>query len=90
MTGDGSRDAVDANSAPGQLHGIVGRLAVRPTFAAPLAITGERQGVFVTCTAEPERFTEADLAFLTAAVRWVGAIARPGERAGRIAAGGRE
>lgn len=79
LTGHAERD-------PGELRGIIEGLGVRSTAAVPFAISGERCGVLLGASAEPERFSERDLRFLEAVARWLGLVAQRAELVERLAA----
>lgn len=68
---------VDAD--PGELLGIRQGLGVRSSIAVPLTVGGERRGVLLVTSATAERFTDRDVAFLGAVVRWVGAVVERAE-----------
>jgi DNA-binding CsgD family transcriptional regulator len=57
---------------PGELRGVVDGLGVRSAMGTALEVAGERRGVLLACSAEPEFFSERDLAFLGAVSRWIG------------------
>ena len=60
---------------PEELLGIKQGLGVRSTLAAVIEIDGERRGVLALTSAQPERFSFADLRFCEAVARWVGLVA---------------
>src|SRR4051794_11615441 len=61
-----------ADEDPEALRGITVGLGVRSVLAVPLVINGERNGIFVACSARADAFDEGDLAFFSAAAHWVG------------------
>ncbi|MDQ5851706.1 MAG: GAF domain-containing protein, partial [Chloroflexota bacterium] len=63
-----------ADQDPDELIGVKQALGIRSTIAVPLDVNGQRRGVLLANSAEPERFTEADLHFLQAVARWIGMI----------------
>ncbi len=75
-----------ADQDPEQLPGIIEGLGVRSAIIVPLAVDGQRRGVFVASAAAPERFSEKDPRFLQAVARWIGALAHRAELVERIAA----
>ncbi len=58
---------------------------MRSTLAVPLDVDGVRRGALQANSAEPERFSEEDLAFLGAVARWIGLILHRAELVERIA-----
>src|SRR5918998_3214740 len=78
QTGRPHRDGrVDAD--PHELLGVREALGVRSTLAVPLDVAGERRGVLQASSAQPECFSEGDLAFLAAVAGWVGTVAHRAE-----------
>jgi signal transduction histidine kinase len=63
-----------ADEDPGELVGITRGLGVRSSLAVPLEVNGQRRGVLLASSAQPERFSGADLRFLRAVSRWVGSL----------------
>ena len=73
-----------ADQDPAVLPGIKNGLGVRSMIVAPLQVGGTRRGVLSAVSAREEHFSEADLRFLSAAARWVGALAHRAELAARL------
>ncbi len=69
---------------PDELPGVKERLGVHSALKVPLDVEGTRRGVVEVDTAQPDRFTEADLAFLQAVTQWVGLILHRGELVERV------
>ena len=74
---------VDAD--PEELRGIKHALGVRSALMAPLQVDGVRRGVLQVDSAEPERFSPDDLAFLQAVAQWVGLVLHRAELVERVA-----
>ncbi|HSH81535.1 MAG TPA: ATP-binding protein, partial [Herpetosiphonaceae bacterium] len=70
---------------PDELPGVKERLGVRSVLKVPLDVEGTRRGVVEVDTAQGDRFTEADLAFLQAVAQWVGLILHRAELVERVA-----
>ena len=68
-----------AEADPAVLRGFVEGLGVRSMLGVPLDIAGARRGVLHVASGEPERFGQADLAFLEAVAGWVGMVAHRAE-----------
>jgi two-component system, OmpR family, sensor kinase len=68
---------------PEELPGMVKELGVRSTIITPLFIAGELRGVVSACSAQPDRFTEADLELLTTIAHWIGLVAHRSELVAR-------
>ena len=64
-----------ADREPGEVIGILEHLGVRSSVHVPLHVAGERRGVLVASSTAPEFFTERDLQFVEAVVRWIGLVA---------------
>jgi two-component system, OmpR family, sensor kinase len=60
---------------PEELPGLIKELEVRSTLITPLYVDGELQGVVSACSAQPERFSQADLELLTTIAHWIGLVA---------------
>lgn len=60
-------------------RGVVHTLGVRSLYAVPLHVNGEIRGIVVVESAHPNRFSEAERAFLDAAVRWIGTVTHRAE-----------
>ncbi|CAA9262593.1 MAG: hypothetical protein AVDCRST_MAG26-2398 [uncultured Chloroflexia bacterium] len=69
---------------PDELPGVKERLGIRSAIVVPLDVEGTRRGIVQADTAEPDRFTEADLAFLQAVTHWVGLILHRAELVERV------
>jgi len=78
LTGHADEDAAE-------LVGVVQDLAVRSTLLAPLDTNGERRGVVLVASTQPEAFTLDDLRFLQAVARWVGLVVQRAEATERAA-----
>jgi signal transduction histidine kinase len=59
---------------PEELRGVKYALGVRSALMAPLDVDGVRRGVLQVDSAEPERFSPDDLAFLQAVAQWIGLV----------------
>ena len=64
---------------PAELPGIKDKLGIRSHVAAPLEVEGRVRGVLSVTSLRPEAFDDEDLAFVRAAARWVGMVARQAE-----------
>jgi signal transduction histidine kinase len=71
---------------PDELPGLVRGLGIHSQMAVPLGVAGERRGVLCVSSKASDAFSEADLTFLSAAARWVGAVAHRAELVEEIAA----
>jgi PAS domain S-box-containing protein len=67
LTGRAEREQI----APDVDH----KLGVRSMMCQPLHAGGERRGVLLVSSTQPQRYTEGDLDFLGAVARWVGLAA---------------
>ena len=76
-----------ADQDPDQLKGIVDGLGVRSEMDVPLNVNSEQRGVIQVSSAQPDRFTERDLAFLGAASSWMGMLTHRSELFEQVAAG---
>ena len=74
-----------ADQDPEELVGAVQGLGVRSSIAGPLLVAGDRQGVFLASSAEPDYFSDEDLRFLGAVAHWVGIVAHRAELVEQIA-----
>lgn len=74
-----------ADQDPRVLPGVRGALGVRPIVCVPLDVAGQRRGVFEVVSAQPDRFSDADLRFCEAVTRWVGMVAHRAELSERVA-----
>lgn len=72
-----------ADQDPTQAPGNVKALGVRSEMDCPLEVDGERRGVLLVSSAEPDRFGEGDLRFLQEVAGWIGALAGRIERGER-------
>ena len=70
---------------PDELLGIKRGLGVRSTLAAAIEVGTERNGVLGIVSTQPERFSEEDARFCTAAAGWVGLVAQRAELAEQLA-----
>jgi len=68
-----------ADEDPEQLRGVTEGLGVRSMVVVPLDVAGERRGVFMAASAQPERFGGDGLGFVAATARWVGMVAHRAE-----------
>lgn len=62
-----------------EVPGLVHALGIRSLLAVPLEVDGERRGVLSVQSQTPGFFTAADLRFLQAVGRWVGALTHRAE-----------
>ena len=69
-----SRLSRHLDQEPTELRGVVEDLGVRSQIGVPLDVRGERRGVVMVCSAEPEYFSEDDLRFTEAVASWVGLV----------------
>jgi len=67
----------DPHEIPGLFHG----LDIRSEIIAPLDVGDERRGVVLASSAQPDYFSDDDLAFLGTVSRWVGLVAQREARA---------
>ena len=72
---------------PEELSGVKAALGVRSTLAAPLTVGAEARGVLLVSSAQPERFSAADLAGVVVIAHWLGLVA---ERAQLVEQAGAE
>jgi signal transduction histidine kinase len=59
---------------PEELRGLSEALGINSRLVAPLYVDSVRRGTLEVCAAAPDKFDQADLRFLMAASRWVGAL----------------
>lgn len=78
LTGQADQDAAE-------LVAMIRDLAVRSTLLAPLRTEGERRGVVLVASTQPEAFTSNDLHFLEAVAQWVGLVVQRAEALERTA-----
>ncbi len=71
--------------ARGELKLITEDLGVKSSIGAPLLVDGERRGVVLAASGQPERFTESDLRFLEVVSRWVGMVTSRAELVKQLA-----
>ncbi len=64
---------------PEQLRGVVDGLGVRSELDVPLDVNSERRGVLLASSAQPEAFTEQNLAFVGAVSHWIGMLTHRAE-----------
>ena len=76
-----------ADQDPDQLKGMIDGLDVRSEMDVPLNVNGEQRGIIQVASAQPDRFTERDLAFLGAVSGWMGMLAHRSELYEQVAAG---
>jgi two-component system OmpR family sensor kinase len=68
-----------------ELRGIREALAIRSEIGVPLEIAGQRRGMIMLASHQPEFFSDADARFMEAVARWVGVITHRSELAAEIA-----
>ncbi len=73
------------NSDAEELSGVKQGMGIRSTFAVPLLIGEERQGVLQVDTTQPDFFTEQDQRFLEGVAHWVGMVAHRAELLQQVA-----
>ncbi len=66
---------------------MVDGLGVRSEMDVPLDVNGDRRGVIQASSAQPDRFTERDLAFLGATSSWMGMLTHRSELFEQVAVG---
>jgi len=69
----------------GELRGIKEALGVRSTIAVALEIGGQRRGLMLLASQQPEFFSEEDARFMETVAPWVGLVAHRAELATEIA-----
>jgi signal transduction histidine kinase len=67
-----------------ELRGLREALGIRSEIGVPLDVGGERRGMLMLASREPEFFTEADARFMETAARWVGVVTHRAELAEQI------
>jgi signal transduction histidine kinase len=67
-----------------ELRGVKQGLGVRSALMVALDVDGVRRGVLQVDSAQPDQFTEDDLAFLGAVAHWVGLIVHRAELVERV------
>lgn len=70
--------------ARGELKMITEDLGVKSSIGAPLIVDGERRGVVLVASGQPDRFTEQDLRFLELVSRWIGRVTYRAEQVERL------
>ena len=68
-----------------ELPGIREALKVRSAIGVPLDIGGQRRGMIMLASQQPEFFGDADARFMEAVARWVGIVTHRAELAAEIA-----
>lgn len=63
-----------AEQDTGVLPGVREAMEVRSLMGVVMEVEGERRGVLSLASQQPDDYTEGDLAFLAAVVRWVGMV----------------
>ena len=69
---------------PEELRGIKELLRVRSSIGVPLEVGGQRRGVLLLSSLQPDRWTPEHLRFAEAVTRWVGTLAHHAELIGEI------
>jgi len=69
---------------PGELRGIKEALGVRSTIGVALDVGGQRRGLLLLASQQPEFFTPEDVRYVEAIASWVGVVAHRAELAGQI------
>jgi two-component system OmpR family sensor kinase len=69
---------------PGELRGIKEALGVRSTIGVPLEVGGQRRGLLLLASQQPEFFTPDDVRYVEAIANWVGVVAHRAELAEEI------
>ena len=62
-----------------ELRGLREALGIRSEIGVPLDIGGERRGMIMLASREPDFFTDADARFMEAVARWVGLVTHRAE-----------
>src|SRR4051812_42194782 len=70
---------------PEELPGIKEGLKIKSKLGVPLEVGGERRGMMMLASLQPEFFTPDDARFMETAGRWVGVVAHRAELAQTIA-----
>lgn len=68
-----------------ELPGIREALKVRSNVGVPLDVGGERRGMLMVASLQPDYFTPEDMRFMETISRWVGVVAHRAELAEQIA-----
>jgi two-component system, OmpR family, sensor kinase len=69
---------------PEELKGVKEALAIRSKVGVPLYIGGQRRGMMMVASLQPDFFTPEDVRFIEAVGRWVGVLAHRAELAEQI------
>ena len=70
----------------GELRAISEELGVQSSMVAPLVVNGQRRGVLLASSVQPDRFTAQDLRFLEAVSDWIALVTHRTELVERLAA----
>jgi two-component system OmpR family sensor kinase len=68
-----------------ELKGVRESLKIRSKIGVPLQVSGQRRGMMMICSLQPDFFTADDVKFAEAIVRWVSIVAHKAEMAEEIA-----
>ena len=68
----------------GELRGIKEALGVRSTIGVPLEVGGQRRGLLLLASQQPEFFTPDDVRYVEAIANWIGVVAHRAELAEEI------
>jgi two-component system, OmpR family, sensor kinase len=69
----------DLQSDTEELRGVKEGLKIQSKLGVPLVIGGQRRGMVMIASLNPDQFSEADEAFTVSAARWVGIVAHRAE-----------
>jgi signal transduction histidine kinase len=67
--------SADLLADPEELRGIKEGLRVQSQVGVPLAVGGERRGMIMVASLQPDFFTAADASFVRSSAHWVGLVA---------------
>lgn len=67
-----------------ELRGLRDALGIRSEVGVPLDVGGERRGMIMLASREPDFFTDADARFMEAVARWAGLVTHRAELAEQI------
>jgi signal transduction histidine kinase len=70
---------------PDELRGIKEILGIKSKVGVPLEIAGQRRGMMMLASLQPDYFTADDVRFAESVVRWIGTIIHRGELTEEIA-----
>jgi two-component system OmpR family sensor kinase len=70
---------------PEELRGVKQGLAIRSKIGVPLHVAGDRRGMVMIASLQPDFFTAEDVAFAESIVRWVGVVTHKAELGQEIA-----